>query len=479
MKLARHTIFNLLGLGLPLLFALVTIPALVQALGHERFGLLTLIWAITSYFGLLDLGLGRALTQQLAVVLDQKRDIDVGPLCASALMCMALVGVLGGALMIMLAPWGVGLIKQLPDPQEAVQATLIMGLATPFIVLTAGLRGMLEACHAFEALNYIRLPMGLWTFAGPWFVVEVWGPDLVWITLVLAVGRALAAIVHGWVAWRRLPQMRGRLEVQRRWLKPLLRSGGWLTLSNVVSPLMGYADRFVIGVAVSAAAVAYYATPQEIVTKLWIVPGALTAVLFPAFAAQVVKQDGSSWQLYDRAVAALFVVLLPICAGLALFAGELLQAWLGPAFARESTLILQIFALGILINCLAHVPLTWLHGAGHFRAPALLHCIELPLFLMALWGLCRHGGLLGAALAWLLRISADAALLFWLVRRERRAQIPDPARPARIWPLAVGSLAFAGLAWPGLLWRGAWLLGVLAAVATMAFLLRAELRTTS
>jgi O-antigen/teichoic acid export membrane protein len=478
LKLARHTLFNLLGLGAPLLFALVSIPALVQALGPERFGLLTLIWAVTSYFGLFDLGLGRALTQQLAIVLDQRLDADVGPLCASALLFMACVGILGGALMICLAPWGVDLIKLLPDREEAVNATLVMGLVTPLIVLTSGLRGMLEACHAFEALNYIRLPMGLWTFAGPWLVVEFLGPDLVWITVALAMGRVLAAAVHTWVAWRKLPQLRGRLHLEGRWLMPLLSSGGWLTLSNVVSPFMGYVDRFVIGAAVSAAAVAYYATPQEIVTKLWIIPGALTAVLFPAFAAQVAKQDGSSWRLYDRAVAALFVVLLPITVGLALFAGELLQAWLGPAFARESTLILQVFALGILINCLAHVPLTWLHGAGHFRAPALLHCFELPLFLLALWGLSSRWGLLGASLAWLLRMSADAALLFWLVRRERRAQARDQVGSAGVaaWPLAGAALAFAGSAWSEPLWRGAWLLGVFAATATMALSLRSELR---
>ena len=62
MKLLRHTAFNLIGLGAPLLVAVGTIPVLIHALGPARFGLLTLIWAVVSYFGLFDLGLGRALT---------------------------------------------------------------------------------------------------------------------------------------------------------------------------------------------------------------------------------------------------------------------------------------------------------------------------------------------------------------------------------------------------------------------------------
>ncbi|MFH7042856.1 flippase [Paucibacter sp. JuS9] len=427
MKLARHTLFNLVGLGAPLLLALFTIPALIHGLGEARFGLLTLVWAVTSYFGLFDLGLGRALTQQLAILLDRKDDRRIGTLSATALLLMAALGAVGGLLMVVLAPWGVSLLKQVPDYREAIAACAVMGLAMPFIVVTAGLRGMLEARHAFEVLNYIRLPMGAWTFAGPWLVMQWLGPDLLAITVALALGRVVACLVHGFFVWRALPQLRGRLRWDPDWVRPLLVSGGWLTLSNVVSPFMGYVDRFVIGITVSAVATTYYATPQEIVTKLWIIPGALTAVLFPAFAALAARQDAGAWALYDRAVRILFLVLLPICAGLAFFAEPLLRHWINAELASHSAPLLQVFAVGILINCLAHVPLTWLHGAGQYRAPALLHSAELPLFLLALWVFTTHWGVMGAALAWLLRMVTDSAALFWLCRRARREVVAPSA----------------------------------------------------
>ena len=256
MKLAKHTLFNLVGLGAPLLVALASIPALMHGLGAERFGLLTLVWAVTSYFGLFDLGLGRVLTQQLAILLEQRDGERMGRLCATALVLMLCLGVLGGLAMVALAPWGVDLIKALPDRREAIVACLVMGGATPFIVATAGLRGMLEAGHEFEVLNYLRLPLGIWTFAGPWLVLVWLGPDLVAITLALAAGRVLAAPLHAFFAWRALPELRGRLRWDAGWVKPLLVSGGWMTLSNLVSPLMGYVDRFMIGITGSAAAVA-------------------------------------------------------------------------------------------------------------------------------------------------------------------------------------------------------------------------------
>jgi O-antigen/teichoic acid export membrane protein len=56
-----------------------------------------------------------------------------------------------------------------------------------------------------------------------------------------------------------------------------------MTVSNVVSPLMVYVDRFLIGAFLSISAVAYYVTPHEVVTKLLVLPGAVAAVFFPAF----------------------------------------------------------------------------------------------------------------------------------------------------------------------------------------------------
>ncbi|MCX2865127.1 flippase [Paucibacter sp. PLA-PC-4] len=475
MKLARHTLFNLIGLGAPLLLAAGAIPALLAALGSERFGLLTLLWAVTSYFGLFDLGLGRSLTQQLSILFDQGRDDEVGPASATALALMAVLGSIGGCLMLLLAPWGVGMLKISAHPKEAIQAAMVMGLAMPFIVLTAGLRGMLEARHAFFALNCVRLPIGLWTFAGPWLVLVFVGPDLVWIAGALAGGRMIGCAVHGALVWRAVPQLRGRMLLQRQWLRPFLVSGGWLTLSNLISPFMGYADRFLIGATISAAAVALYAIPHELVTKIWIIPAAMTSVLFPAFAATIARQDPDGWRIFDRAVGVLFLCVLPIASGLFLFASELLQAWVGEGFARQSAPILQIFAIGILINCLAHVPLTWLHGAGYYRAPALLYCIELPVFLVMLWCLCTSMGLKGAAVAWLIRICADSAALFYLVYRHRGAATGhaiDLNRVAISLAAVFAALSFAGAVIPSMLIRAAWLILVIAIVLSVWWRLR-------
>ena len=43
--------------------------------------------------------------------------------------------------------------------------------------------------------------------------------------------------------------------------------------------------------------------------------------------------------------------------------------------------------------------------------------MELPLYLALLWVLVAHSGIVGAAIAWTIRVSADCVALIWLSRR--------------------------------------------------------------
>lgn len=231
-KLIKHSFYNLMGLGLPLIAAVFTIPILIATLGDARFGLLTLIWAVVSYFGLFDLGLGRALTQQLAIVLAKQESQKIGPLVGTVIIVMISLGLIAGLVMAICAPWGVGLINSVPDKQEAIYAVYAMALAMPFIVLTSGFRGILEAFHAFGVINVIRVPMGLFTFIGP-LVVLYWQPRLDIIAAVLSAGRIIACAVHFYFAWRVLPKYHGYIRWSDELLKPLCVSGGCLIIRSM------------------------------------------------------------------------------------------------------------------------------------------------------------------------------------------------------------------------------------------------------
>jgi O-antigen/teichoic acid export membrane protein len=417
----RNSLYNLLGLGLPLIVAVVAIPALIDGLGVAQFGILAILWAIVSYFGLFDLGLGRVVTQQVTDAMSRGDAERLGGVLATSCVLMAALGVAGGIILAVSAP----LLAQQFAPgneQEVRGAFLWMAVAMPAIVLTSGFRGVLEAIGRFGLINVIRLPMGIFTYAGPLAVVWGWEGGLAAIAAVLSIGRILACAIHGVFALRSVRGTIGQRKVQRSLIGPLLAMGGWMTVSNVVSPLMNYVDRFVLGLAVSAQAVAYYATPQELVLRVGIVPTAVAAVLFPLFASHrgAAGEVGLGEQLRRYSLVVL-LLLLPMCLALGIFAEPLLAAWISPAFAGEAALPLQIMSAAALASGLAQVPFAMLQGRARADLTAKIHLVEAPIYFAVLYVLVAQYGAIGAAWAWLLRITADMVVMFVFCHREIRS----------------------------------------------------------
>ncbi len=196
-----------------------------------------------------------------------------------------------------------------------------------------------------------------------------------------------------------------------------MRFGSWMTVSNLIGPILIYLDRFWIGAAISVAAVAYYTTPFEVVTRLLIIPGAVAGVLYPAFTMNLVQDRVQARALFGKGIRSILCTVLPVVIIILLFAGKGLRWWLNEEFARNSTHVLQWLSIGVLFNSLAQIPFVLLQGAGRPDITAKIHLIELPCYLLVLWILIPRMGINGAAMAWCARSLLDAGLLFGMAFR--------------------------------------------------------------
>ena len=438
-RLAWHSLLNLGGQGIPILAALVSVPLLVKQMGTERFGILTLVWAIIGYFGLFDLGLGRALTQLVADRRHETTERELSALVWKALLAMLGIGVVGCLLAELLAGWLTqSALNISPDLQrETTTSFRIMALAIPAIVVGTGLRGILEAYQRFDLVNAARVPLGALNYLAP-VVVMRYNESLVSVVAVLAVLRVVSLVVHALMCRAVMPALTSGPDMKARLPSLLLRTGGWMTVSNVISPILVMADRFLIGARASASVLAYYTAPLEMVTKLMIVPGSVANSLFPAFATRGDADDHA--RLYVRGLVLTCVGLFPLLILVLAFAPEILRLWLGTTFVTESAHVLQLLAFGAYVNCLAQIAFTLIQGAGRSDLTAKLHIAEVPVYLAVAWWLIGSRGVEGAALAWTLRVTLDAVGMFVFARRV--APLSGAQTHARAWMLIAVSTAF-------------------------------------
>ncbi len=412
--IARNTLMNIAGRIIALIVGLAAIPILVKGLGADRYGLLALFWVIIGYLGLLDMGIGRTTTKFVAERLANNRTDDIPGLVWTSWWMLLGLGFVAGLVLVVLAPILTEHVLRVPVHlnREASVSMHWLALMLPLIMSTAGMQGFLEARQRFDIINAIQLPTSISGYAIP-IAILFYTKDLSIIIIGSLIVKIIVWAVFFWCCLRDMPALRTCWKLSGRHLGEMFRFGGWLTVSNVVSPLMTNLDRFLIGALVSLQAVAYYTVPYSLVTQLWVIPTSLIPVLFPVFTGLVANRDPILGQMYRQSVKSVFLVLAPVVIGLMGLSDDVLTVWLGSEFSMKSSAVMTILALGVLVNSLAHVPFSLIQASGRPDITAKFHLLEIVPYVASVWWATVNYGILGTAVAWLLRVSVDAALLFW------------------------------------------------------------------
>ncbi len=407
-----------MGQVLPLIVAFFALPLTVRGLGPDRFGILSISWVVLGYFSLFDFGVSRATTKFVAEALGRNEHDRIPAILWTSLGIHFVLGGLGGLLLLGLGPTIQSHILRVPPylQSETTVTLKLMAAAVPVVVLGAAMRGALEGGQRFRAVNAVRVPTAALTYAVP-----AVGPYLGWtltqIIPVMLLSRVIAGLAYWALCVRFVPALTRRFVIRRAEIGPLITFGGWVSISNTTGPFLLYFDRFLIGALLSMAAVAYYVAPYEAVTKLWIIPTSLATTVLPVFSALNTSNPAAAQRVFSAGVRFTLIPIALIVMVVVTLAREILVAWLGRPYADASTLVLQLLAIGILVNSLAYVPWSFLQAKGRPDLTSKFHLAQALPYVGLAWLLVRHFGIAGAAAAWAVRALADGLFHLWAAGR--------------------------------------------------------------
>jgi O-antigen/teichoic acid export membrane protein len=455
--LARNTVLNFFGLALPLLVGFLTIPVVIHRLGTDRFGILSIVWVVVGYFGFFDLGLGRATTKFVAEALGRAEYEKVPRYFWTTVFFQGILGIFAGVVLALVTPFLVHRVFNIASHliSESKFSFYVMAFSFPVVMVSGSFRGLLEAGQRFDLVNYVKIPSNIVNYLAP-LLGALLGLGLPGIMVLLAVSRVATLVVWVVISLRVFPILRGGMAIHGETIKPMLSFGGWLTVSNLVGPILIYLDRFFIGSILTMEALGYYSAPYEIVLRLGIIPQSLLITLFPAFSALEGRRDLEKTKtLYGRSVKYLFLSIGTTVVLLVLLARVFLKLWLGEPFALNSTIVFQVLAVGFCANALANIPFSYLQGIGRADITAKFHLMEMIFYVPLVWGLIRLWGINGAAAAWAIRVTADMILLFWGAWKFGKMDLSNLVENGMIrGAIAMSAYAFAGYCLMRLPWGG-------------------------
>jgi O-antigen/teichoic acid export membrane protein len=413
--LARNATLNFLTQGWIVVVLIVAMPRLVSYLGETAFGLFSLTWVMVGYLSFLDIGVNRAATKFVSEHLAERDHESAREIVRSAILANLAMGLAGGVAVVLAAPFLVHSVFRIaPELQHQAQlAFYVVGLAVPVLLAQGIFRAVLSSFQRFALIDMVEVlaTTAQWGTAA----VLAWqGHGIALVVLSAVLARVLAATLYGLAVWHLFPDLGLFRQSFLHGLPKLLRFGGWVTVSQVVSPLLVYLDRVFIASFVSLAAVTLYTVPFEAMTRLRIIPAALVGTLYPAFSERGGADQVEGLQrLYERSVRYLLLVLLSGTMFLFVLGPDLFRLWMGDAFAQNTTAMVRILVLGIFANALAPIPYNLLQALGRPDLTGKFHLAELPLYVGLCVLLIPRWGITGAALASTIRLALDSVLLFW------------------------------------------------------------------
>lgn len=417
-----HIGWNLIGLTLPLAMAAVAVPPLIDTLGSERFGLLALCWGLIGYAGALDLGIGRAVTQYVArlnggPVTEQ----TILPLVLSTAVRITLItGSVAALGIVVVTAFGIGeLINVSAVSYTEINISLILlAIALPMQAISATYRGINEAFLNFRGISLIRIVLGISNFGLP-LLVSFYSIRMPWIVVSLVISRGVALYAYRALANQCLGKSTQRFgsNYSTDIAVELFRFGGWFTVSSVLNPAVGSADRLIIASTVSAAAVSTYVIPYELVVQSLVLVGAVTAVAFPYLSQLRMTAPSTVRVFFYRLLALSSIMMIFVAFSYNIFGEALMRIWLGANVNSEIYEAMRILTFGLVPYTIGTMSTAMLHAYGRTKVTATINAIEFPLFIALIYFLTQEYGVLGAAYAWVLRVTVDAILfLFFSIR---------------------------------------------------------------
>lgn len=293
--------------------------------------------------------------------------------------------------------------------EEAIHAFLWLAASVPPLLLTSCLRNILEARQRFDLTNILKIPASLINYLVPLLSLSM-TKDISVMLAFIFLGRLVILLGHVFFSRNVIPELKCRPRVGGRHLRKLIDFGLWATLSSLINPVILVADRFLVASLFGLAAVTYYITPYEVVTKLWVISASLMGALFPLMSA-ISPRSEEMTRLHRTAYVILVGVTLPMVSVILVFCRDILEIWIGANIAQQSGSVAKWIALGIFFNILGQIPLTLLQASGRPDSVAKIQLFQLPIFLALAWYLSRWQGTVGVAMAWALRVTVEALAL--------------------------------------------------------------------
>jgi O-antigen/teichoic acid export membrane protein len=406
---------------IPLLLGFFLIPRLIEGLGQEAFGYLTIVWLLINYLGLLDFGIGSSLVKYLA---EYANEVDKKEFSQIAWNGFYTIVTFSSIVSIILYLFNYLFLDSYFNSGDQLyrllsETLLYLTFTVPLIISASVFRSILIVKQSFKVLSAVQATNSVLNYLLPFVLLLIGFRELIDIVLILIIVKVFVTAILLQTVLKSNFITISPLSLNTQIIKKLLSFGGWVTISNILGPFIAQLDRYFVGVHVNPKLVAYYTTPVEVLGKVAIIPHSISTVIYPALSS-IGSLTNKGKALIIEATRIKMVFLFITLSLISFYSFELLSLWINSDFAQESYYLTIIFCCTMYVRNMAAIPVTVLNSQSKPHYAAFLHIVEIALYFTLLNWVSGFESLLYFAIAQLSITIFDTLFLYIFCYKELR-----------------------------------------------------------
>jgi O-antigen/teichoic acid export membrane protein len=386
------------ALGVSILVGLFLSPYILHHLGDEAFGLWILIFSITGYYGLFDLGIRSSLVRYVAKYFASGEREELDRLISTAFFGYSGIGAIAIVITLIGSHFIASIFHVAPDfLYTARWLLLIVGssVALGFPIGVAG--GILEGLQRFYSLNFISI--GATLLRAVAIVISLrHGGGLLSVAIITVSMPLLAGIANAGVVFRILPVRLRFANLSRNSIRNIASYSGSTFIILVSVRLRFKTDAMIIGKFLSSAAITQFTIGARLVDYAGDVVSGLAQVFVPMSSRSDATGDAAGLRkIFVAGNRACALIIFPIAAILIILGKSLIEAWVGLRYVASSYPVLLVLVIPSTLMLAQSASNRVLFGMARHRTLAIVTLIEGSANVFLSIFLVRRFGILGDA----------------------------------------------------------------------------------
>ena len=399
-------------------------PFILHRLGDAAFGVWVLIFSVTGYYGLFDLGIRSSIVRYVSKYTATGDREKLAQFVNTALFTYTSIGAVSMVLTALLSSYVERVFKVPPEMHSQARLLLLMVGASVSVGFPLGIAGgMLEGLQRFYILNWTSIGATLARAALIVYFLNR-GYGLITLALLTVSLPVVSSILRGFVVLRLCPMPLGLKYVDRASFRHMVNYGGTTFLVIVAARLRFRTDELVLGTMMSTIAVTWFNIGARIVDYSQEFVTSLSQIFVPmASQSEATGNLDRVRKIYLAGNRACAFLILPVTAILIVFGKHIIRIWVGARYVPHSypVLVVMIIPFALMLSQAASGRV--LFGLGKHRILATVTVIEGVANLILSIALVPQLGIVGDALGTAIPLSFTC---LWFLPRHLKKQIGVP-----------------------------------------------------